>query len=86
MCKANLVILYKVEKTKKRWIKDDQLLFLDQNVWPRNGLRWPKGKKRKFMTNIVEIVLVYTGEKRAFGRGSELPLVTVAQPRPNRRD
>ena len=27
-----------------------------------------------------------TGGKRAFGRGSQLPLVAVAQPRPNKRD
>ena len=27
-----------------------------------------------------------TGGKRAFGRGSQLPLVAVAQPRPNGRD
>lgn len=27
-----------------------------------------------------------TGEKKAFGRGSQLPLVAVAQPRPTKRD
>ena len=34
----------------------------------------------------VETLGHSTGGKRAFGRGSQLPLVAVAQPRPNGRD
>ena len=86
-------ILYGLWQGPREWnIKLDRtLISLGFEKAPLEHAMYKRGEgKDRLLVSIYGDDLLITGPdtggKRAFGRGSQLPLVAVAQPRPNGRD